>query len=151
MVTAQPPLKPQSTGDTLFAATSEVSYASGDTLTLKGVSISVRGHTGVVDATGEADSFVTMLMQNRVSGEVEINGHVINGELIGFNNLPDDSVRVTFNYGVKSGTTHVLTIFVAITSLGINWSRKGATVPVTIRGRITKTTQVDQIREGATL
>ena len=151
MVVNQELVRPQSVGDTLFATESDVSYENGDKFTLKGVRISVQGKTDVLDATGEDDTFVKMLMKNRVSGEVEISGHVVQGRLIGFGNLPDDSVKVAFNYGVKSGTAHVLTIFIAVTSLSFNWSRQSATVPVTLRGKITKTNQVDAIREGAAL
>tara|TARA_R110000824_G_scaffold232781_1_gene420939 strand:+ start:578 stop:1057 length:480 start_codon:yes stop_codon:yes gene_type:complete len=152
-------LKPQGIGagsdgdhtSNLYLSSTEVSYASGDTFTLKTSKIRILGTTHTIDATRDEDDFVKHLSTNRVSGEIEISGHVIQGQLIGFNNLPDDSVRVAFKYADNTTATHALTVFMSVHSLRLDWSRKSTTVPVVLRGRITATNQADQIREGATL
>lgn len=160
VVVSQKILKPQSIGagagsghtSNLYLSTTEVSYASGSTFTLKTSRINVLGQYDSFDATRDTqEPSPTILSTNRVSGDVEIQGHVIQGQLIGFNNLPDDSVKVTFKYSDITAATHVLTFFIAVSSLSIDWSRKSTTVPVTLRGKITVGAPTDQIREGATL
>ena len=152
MAAPQTLLRPQSVGVNFAVRSSEISYANGDTLTLKMLSINVHGQSDILDATGELDDFVTLLGTNRITGEVEINGAVVSGRMVGFNNLPDEDVKFVFLYGGHSSTSHQITVRLAITSLSLQWSRKSSFVPVKIRGRISYNTgQADQIREGAGL
>ena len=92
------------------------------------------------------------MTNNRITGEVEIRGAVVNGRLIGFNNLPDEDAKFQFVPGMHISNSHQITVRLAISSLAIEWTRKAAFVPVRIKGRITfNTGNADQIREGASL
>ena len=143
-------LKPQSSGGNIVESSSEIKYADGGTFQLKIESLVLQAQCALKDCTGEADNFVTLLHTGRVSGQAVITGHVISGKLVGFNNLPDDDVLVHAVLG-KTGPDdddhHLIRFKMAVTGMTLQYSRKAATIPITIEGKITKSVSSKSIYE----
>ena len=146
-------LKPQSNAGQLMEGGSEIKWESGDPtaaiLRLKIDGLSIQAECGLIDSTRDEASFVKHESTQRVSGMARITGHVIQGVLVGFNNIPNDEVLVHAVLG-HSGTSsnyHRIRFKMAITSMSMDYSRKNTSIPIVIEGKITENVSSESIHE----
>ena len=127
--------KPQS-APTILHSTAEIGL-SGNSFNLKVTAFEVSVNSPLVDATSETtaagqNKFPNYLHSGRANGTCSMSGFSVNAQLIGFANLPDESVDIYLTYA--SGAT--IRFKMAMENLSMKYDRKQAGVMVQLTGRI---------------
>ena len=132
--------------DLYLTGASDIGKAS-KSLIIKTTVFDFNAQYPLIDATPESTSSASNTFYQkkrhtgRVQGPVNIKGFVIEGQAIGFANMPHEEIDVHVVLGEKisNGNTHSLKFRMAIEGISIQWSRQNVAVPIQIRGQITGT------------
>jgi hypothetical protein len=138
-------LRPQSAGSAILSDTGSIGTGqSGSTVKIfmKVVSSRFALSMGVLDTTGDGDSFAQVDHNNEYRGQISLNGFVLAGHHIGLAALQDDTdttsgfvnpvtVKFTAGYG------HTYNFKMTIRDVMIDWNRQAPVVGLAIVGMLT--------------